>query len=123
MLVGGGWVLRFRFGTKIPLWNSNRELLPTNWFVYSNGNRYSECNQMGMASVSTSKLVAYSKPEALAFEFPTELSLRERVREQVVLFARRRMLDWKIQATRLVVVLGGSLLVFSAWKSLVTWLG
>jgi len=75
-----------------------------------------------MASVSTSKLVPYSKRDSVA-EFPTELSLGERVREKVVLFARRRMLDWKIQATRTVVVFGGSLMVFGAWKSLVTWLG
>ena len=33
------------------------------------------------------------------------------------------MLDWKMQATRMVVVLSGSVLVFTAWKSLVTWLG
>ena len=75
-----------------------------------------------MASVSTSKLVSYSKRDAVV-EFPAQLSLGERIREMAVLFARRRMLDWKIQATRTVVVVGGSLMVFGAWKSLVTWLG
>ena len=78
---------------------------------------------MGMASVSTGKLVRYPKFDAPPFEFPAELSLREHVHEEVVLFARRRMLDWKIQTTRIIVVVGGSLLVFSAWKSLVSWLG
>jgi hypothetical protein len=32
------------------------------------------------------------------------------------------MLDWRSQATRLIVVGGGSVLVFMAWKSLISWL-
>jgi hypothetical protein len=32
------------------------------------------------------------------------------------------MLDWKAQLTRAAVVLGGSALVFVAWKSVISWL-
>jgi len=80
-----------------------------------------------MASVSTTpqKLLPQEKPQPklVALDPASELSIREQVNEHLVLFARRRMLDWKMQATRLVVILGGSVLVFSAWKSIVIWLG
>jgi hypothetical protein len=32
------------------------------------------------------------------------------------------MLDWKAQVTRVVVVAGGSALIFMVWKSLISWL-
>jgi len=80
-----------------------------------------------MASVSTTphKLLPQEKPQPklVALDPASELSIREQVQEHLVLFARRRMLDWKMQATRIAVVLSGSVLVFTAWKSLVTWLG
>jgi len=80
-----------------------------------------------MASVSTTpqKILPQEKPQPklVALGPVSELSTREQVQEHFVLFARRRMLDWKMQATRLVVVLAGSALVFSAWKSVVIWLG
>jgi len=80
-----------------------------------------------MASVSTTpqKLLPQEKPQPklVALDPACELSIHEQVQEHLVLFARRRMLDWKMQATRLVVILGGSVLVFTAWKSLVVWLG
>jgi len=80
-----------------------------------------------MASVSTTpqKLLPQARPQPklVALDPASELSIREQVQEHFVLFARRRMLDWKMQATRIVVVLSGSVLVFTAWKSLVTWLG
>ena len=80
-----------------------------------------------MASVSTTpqKLLPQEKPQPklVALDPASELSIREQVQEHFILFARRRMLDWKMQATRIVVVLSGSVLVFTAWKSLVTWLG
>jgi hypothetical protein len=80
-----------------------------------------------MASVSTTpqKLLPQEKPQPklVALDPASELSIREQVREHFILFARRRMLDWKMQATRMVVVLSGSVLVFAAWKNLVTWLG
>ena len=80
-----------------------------------------------MASVSTTpqKLLPQQKPQPklVALDPASELSIREQVQEHFILFARRRMLDWKMQATRIVVVLSGSVLVFTAWKSLVTWLG
>jgi hypothetical protein len=80
-----------------------------------------------MASVSTTphKLLPQEKPQPklVALDPASELSIREQVQEHLVLFARRRLLDWKMQATRMVVVLSGSMLVFTAWKSLVTWLG
>jgi hypothetical protein len=80
-----------------------------------------------MASVSTTpqKLLPQEKPQPklVALDPASELSIREQVQEHFILFARRRMLDWKMQTTRAIVVLGGSALVFTAWKSLVTWLG
>lgn len=80
-----------------------------------------------MASVSTTprKLLRQEtpQPKLAALDPASELSIREQVHEHLVLFARRRMLDWKMQATRLVVVLGGSTLVFAAWKSTIIWLG
>jgi hypothetical protein len=82
---------------------------------------------MGMASVSTTprKLLPKEKPQPklVALDPASELSIREQVHEHLVLFARRRMLDWKMPATRSVVVLGGSALVFTAWKGVMTWLG
>jgi hypothetical protein len=44
------------------------------------------------------------------------------LREELVLFKRRRMLDWKSQVTKIAVVATGSALVFLAWKSVVSWL-
>ena len=80
-----------------------------------------------MASVSTTpqKLLPQEKPQPklVALDPASELSIREQVNEHLVLFARRRMLDWKMQATRLVIIVGGSILVFSAWQSVVIWLG
>jgi hypothetical protein len=78
-----------------------------------------------MASVSTTprKLVPQQTPGPVAVHLPERTSFSEELREQAILFARRRMLDWKIQSTRVIVVLGGSALVFSAWKSLMAWLG
>jgi len=77
---------------------------------------------MGSVSTAVRKLVPH-KPELVALEFPAEVSLSNSLHEQAILFARRRMLDWKMQSTRLVVVLGGSALVFAAWRGLVNWLG
>ena len=57
-----------------------------------------------------------------AVEMPACRSVAEVCREELVLFARRRMLDWKSQATRIAVVGAGSALVFLAWKSVITWL-
>jgi hypothetical protein len=77
---------------------------------------------MGSVSTAVRKLVPH-KHEVVAREFPSELSFRNSLQEQAILFARRRMLDWKMQSTRLAVVLGGSALVFVAWRGLVNWLG
>jgi hypothetical protein len=76
-------------------------------------------------STTPHKLLPQEKPQPklVALDPASELSIREQVQEHLVLFARRRMLDWKMQATRIAVVLSGSVLVFTAWKSLVTWLG
>jgi hypothetical protein len=80
-----------------------------------------------MASVSTTpqKLLPQEKPQPklVPLDPASELSIREQVHEHFILFARRRMLDWKMQATRIGVILSGSVLVFAAWKNLVTWLG
>jgi hypothetical protein len=57
-----------------------------------------------------------------AVEFTEGLSTVAACREELILFKRRRMLDWKSQATRIVVVAAGSALVFLAWKSVITWL-
>jgi hypothetical protein len=78
-----------------------------------------------MASVSTTprKLFPQEAPGPVAVYLPERMSLGEQLHEHAILFARRRMLDWKMQTTRALVVLGGSALVFTAWKGLVTWLG
>ena len=80
-----------------------------------------------MASVSTTpqKLLPKEQPQPrlVGLDPSSELSIREQVHEHLVLFARRRMLDWKMQATRATAILCGSALVFTAWKSLVVWLG
>jgi len=55
-------------------------------------------------------------------EYPERLSVVETCREELVLFTRRRMLDWKSQVTKTVAIATGSALIFIAWKSLVTWL-
>jgi len=55
-------------------------------------------------------------------ELPERPTLIAAVREEVNLFTRRRMLDWKSQVTRVVVVASGSALIFIAWKSIITWL-
>jgi len=55
-------------------------------------------------------------------ELPERLSVVAVCREELILFTRRRMLDWKSQVTKLVAIAIGSVLVFAAWKSLVTWL-
>jgi hypothetical protein len=77
---------------------------------------------MGSVSTAVRKLVPH-KHAVVAREFPAKTSFRNSLQEQAILFARRRMLDGKMQATRLVVVLGGSALVFAAWRGLVSWLG
>ena len=80
-----------------------------------------------MASVSTTprKVLPQEKPQPklVALDPGSELSIRAQVEEHFVLFARRRMLDWRIQAIRIAVILGGSTLVFTAWKSVIIWLG
>jgi hypothetical protein len=55
-------------------------------------------------------------------EFPERLSVVAVCREELILFTRRRMLDWKSQLTKVVAIATGSALIFVAWKSLVTWL-
>jgi len=57
-----------------------------------------------------------------AISFPERSSVVAICREELMLFTRRRMLDWKAQLTRAVVVGGGSALVFVAWKSVISWL-
>ena len=76
-------------------------------------------------STTPQKLLPQEKPQPklVASNLVSEASVRERVHEHLVLFARRRTLDWKMQATRAAVILGGSALVFTAWKSVVVWLG
>ena len=65
---------------------------------------------------------------SFGFPGPKVVALPERrsfvgnCREEMVLFARRRALDWQSQITRAVVVLGGSALLFMAWKSVIGWL-
>jgi len=56
-----------------------------------------------------------------AVEFPGRLSRVAAIREELILFKRRRMLDWKSQVTKIAVVATGSALVFLAWKSVVSW--
>ena len=56
-----------------------------------------------------------------AVEFPARLSTVAALREELILFKRRRMLDWKSQVTKIAVVATGSALVFLAWKSVVSW--
>jgi len=57
-----------------------------------------------------------------AVEFPERPSVLAAGREALVLFKRRRMLDWKAQVTRIAVVAGGSAMIFLAWKSVISWL-
>jgi hypothetical protein len=56
-----------------------------------------------------------------AVEFPERLSMVAACREELILFWRRRMLDWESEVTRIVVVAAGSALAFLAWKSVITW--
>jgi hypothetical protein len=65
---------------------------------------------------------SFGFPGPKAVELPERRSFVENCREEVVLFTRRRMLDWKSQVTRVVVIATGSALIFVAWKSVTTWL-
>jgi hypothetical protein len=65
---------------------------------------------------------SFGFPGPKAVELPERRSFVEDCREELVLFTRRRMLDWKSQLTRAAVILGGSALVFAAWKSVIGWL-
>ena len=82
---------------------------------------------MGMATLPastrppTSNLAPREQSIRLV-ELPERLALAAALREEVILFARRRMLDWKSQVTRVVVIASGSALLFLAWKSVITWL-
>jgi hypothetical protein len=55
-------------------------------------------------------------------ELPERSSVTAAFREEVILFTRRRMLDWKSQLVRVVVIATGSALIFVAWRSVITWL-
>jgi hypothetical protein len=82
---------------------------------------------MGMATLPASGRppavnLGFRPQPHLAIELPERLSLPALLHEKIVLFSRRRMLDWKSQLTRLVVVISGSALIFLAWKSLISWL-
>src|SRR4051812_21804345 len=89
--------------------------------------RHAACNELGMATLPASTRpaatnVALRQQSIGLLEVPERRSRAAACREKLVLFTRRRMLDWRSQATRLIVVGGGSVLVFMAWKSLISWL-
>jgi hypothetical protein len=86
------------------------------------------CTLLGMATLPASTrppatTVALRQQSLRIIELSERLSLAAACREEVVLFTRRRMLDWKAQTARFIVVAVGSALTFVAWKSLVSWLG
>jgi hypothetical protein len=62
------------------------------------------------------------RTSSVPVEFLGPLSPVAFCREELILFTRRRMLDWKSQATNAAVIAAGSALIFLAWKSLVTWI-
>ena len=67
----------------------------------------------------TSTTPAFPYP---AVGFPERISMAATLREELILFKRRRMLDWKSQVTGIIVVAAGSAMIFLAWKSVVAWL-
>jgi len=83
---------------------------------------------LGMATLPASTRPTSVNPSfrhltsSVTVELPERLSVVAVCREELILFTRRRMLDWKSQVTKLVAIAIGSVLVFVAWKSLVTWL-
>jgi hypothetical protein len=82
---------------------------------------------MGMATLPASTRpptgnLALREQSIRLVELPERLSFAATVREEVILFTRRRMLDWKAQLTRVAVVASGSALIFLGWKSVISWL-
>ena len=70
-------------------------------------------------STPSNQAVRYAVVEAESTE---RLSAVAALRGKLTLFRRRRMLDWKSQVTRIIVVAAGSAMTFLAWKWVITWL-